>query len=466
MAGTVTWRGRIDWILDRFLEKGMDSLTPWIRNVLRLGAYQICFLDKIPHRAAVDESVKLARSFGHPGVTGLVNAVLRRVSKESVDLELPSIEPDPVTAISVRHSHPPWMVRRWVDRYGPEEAAAICQANNQASHLVIRLNRLRTSAADLAARLRYEAGIATETVGGYGGAFCDYLSVPRPLGLFNTAAFREGLFLVQDPSAGIPVMLLDPKPGETIVDLCAAPGGKTSHIFMLSGLSGPSGLAGSSSVVTAIEKHPARVALLRRNMDRLGLGEVRILCADAAALGPACSDGAHTVLPALESPVDKVLVDAPCSGTGGLSKKSDARWRKSEDQIATLAALQSRLLDSACRLVRPGGTIVYSTCSIEPEENEGVLEAFLLRHEGFQVEEVPAQFRELGHLSVRTFQHRHGMDGSFCVRIRAKRQVIACSSQPVVHSLSTWLTPARDGMSASRGSSRMRGIEPRPWTTD
>ncbi|MBI4529943.1 MAG: 16S rRNA (cytosine(967)-C(5))-methyltransferase RsmB [Candidatus Latescibacteria bacterium] len=406
VLGTTMWRGRIDWTLERFAERPLTTLTPWIRNILRMGVYQILFLDRIPDRAAIDESVKLAHTFGHRGVAGFVNAVLRKIAAERGQIAYPAQGTDPVEAIAIHYSHPAWMVRRWIDRYGVQETEMICQANNQRPVLTVRVNRLKTTVTGLQERLRREGGIETEVIEEFG----DFLAVPEPKELFNTEAFKEGWFIVQDPSAGIPVLLLDPQPGETILDMCSAPGGKASSMAILTG---------DQARIIAVEKHPGRVVVLQENLDRLGLSGVKVLCGDALTL-PFIKDSPEQ-LPSTTVDgnrfFEKVLVDVPCSGTGTLSKKSDARWHRSEEQIHDMVELQGRLLETAARFVKPGGVIVYSTCSIEREENEGVVEAFLRCYPTYRPESVPPSFRRWGQTMIKTFRHRDGIDGSFCVRL-------------------------------------------------
>jgi 16S rRNA (cytosine967-C5)-methyltransferase len=414
VLGTTIWRGRIDWIVGHFMQRPLTTVTPWIRNILRMGVYQILFFDRVPDRAVIDEAVKLAHSFGHRGVAGFVNAILRKIAVEKERIAYPDIHTDPVEAISTRYSHPAWMVRRWIDVYGIQETEVICRINNERSVLTIRVNRLKTTVRDLQERLRREWGIETEVAENLGGLFGDFLTVPEPEGLFDTEVFKDGWFIVQDLSGGIPALLLDPQPGEVILDMCSAPGGKVSHIAILTG---------DRARIVAIEKYPGRVSVLRENLNRLGVTGVGVVCGDALAIAP--RDFAKMLGIVLSEErggavqqIDKILIDAPCSGTGTLAKKSDARWHRSEEQLRELVELQNGLLDAAARLLKPGGVIVYSTCSIEKEENEDVIGAFLLRHPMYRLEPVPEQFSRWGETMLRTFQHRDRMDGSFCVKLR------------------------------------------------
>lgn len=393
VRGTVVWRGRIDWVLSRFLSRPLENLPIPIRNILRLGAYQIRFLDQIPDYAAVSESVRLARQYGHTGTARLVNAVLRRVTDrqdDSLDAEV-----EPVERVARLGSHPAWMVRRWADRLGLQETESLCQANNRVPPVILRHNRLKGSLQTLLDRLAAE-GVRVRPHPLQEG----FLVVEEGWGLFKTSVFLEGWATVQDVSAGLAVCLLDPQPGETTLDLCAAPGGKTGFIAEKMGDRGR---------VVALDRLAGRLRHLTENVRRLGLQSVETAVSDALTSGPA---GAF----------DRVLVDAPCSGLGVLARRPDVRWRRQASDLQEFADVQIQLLSRGAGAVRRGGILVYSTCTTEPEENEGVVEAFLATHPDFETE--PA--RDLldagaADLYVQTWPHRHDCDGSFAARFRRGR---------------------------------------------
>jgi 16S rRNA (cytosine967-C5)-methyltransferase len=392
-TGVLRWRGRLDWVLAQFLRTDIGGLTPWIRNVLRLGAYQLLFLDRVPDSAAVNECVRLARRYGHAGTAGLVNGVLRAVARQKADLTYPDAEAEPARFLSVFCSHPEWMVERWLERYGFEETKALCAANNRRPTTTIRGNRLRGTRDELIRALGGSGIVAHPHP-----LVPDFAEVPEPEGLFDTSLFRQGWFQAQDPSAGLAVLLLDPQPGERVLDMCAAPGGKTTHIAEKMRDSGQ---------VVALDIHALRLARVEENAQRLGLHSITVLETDALDYGG-------------EGRFDRVLVDVPCSGLGVLARRADARWSKRDADITPLAELQLALLTRAASCVRPGGVLVYSTCTIEPEENEAVVEEFLETLRGdFELDWPGPILSDLTSARyVRTFPHHHQMDGAFAARLR------------------------------------------------
>jgi 16S rRNA (cytosine967-C5)-methyltransferase len=392
VRGTLRWRGRIDGLLGHYVKIGLDALPPMIQNILRMGVFQVLYLDRIPDNAAVDESVKLARKFGHPGTAGLVNAVLRKIVREKGSLPQPRLGDDPAPALADLYSHPEWMVRRWLARYDLEETTALLTANNTPPPVTIRVNPVRESRAGLLERLH---GLNLEAEAGayHAGSI-------RVLGDFvptNLQSFQEGYFTIQDESESLVVDLLTPKPGERIVDLCAAPGGKTTQIAPLVGPRGR---------VIAVEAQKGRLKPLVENRTRMRLSDIDLVVADGRSL-------------ALRRPVDRVLVDAPCSGLGVLAKRADARWRKTEAGIRQVSVLQEELIRAGAALVRPGGVLVYSVCSMEPEEGRRVVERFLKDAAGWRLDDagayLPGDVVEDGMLL--TLPHRHKMDGAFAARL-------------------------------------------------
>jgi len=390
--GVTRWRGRLDWILNRLVEGGINKLTPWIRNILRLGLYQILFLNQIPTFAATDESVKLAKKYGHEGTARLVNAVLRRAIREASQIKYPLISEDPVTHIASFYSHPAWIVRRWVERFGIEETILLCQTNNLRPPLSVRVNLLKTSPLQLKERLEKE-GVKAKP-GRYTSQSLILEGAPP---LEESPSFQEGLFQVQDESSVLVGLLLDPQKGEKVIDLCSAPGGKATHLAELMGDEGS---------IIAVEPKLSRLILLKKNCERLGIKKVY----------PCLGNGRYFQT----RPVDRVLVDVPCSGTGVLARRADLRWRLREGSFITLKKLQRELLFQAAILVKNGGVVVYSTCSIEPEENEEVIMEFLDTHPSFTVEKVDLLPSEIVDARgfLRTFPHLHGIDGVFAARLR------------------------------------------------
>ncbi len=394
--GTIRWRRRLDWMLGQLMRGNPESLTPWIRHILRMGLYQLMMMDQVPDAAATHESVQLARRYGHAGTVRLTNAILRTAIRKRDQLARPASGEDPVTELGVTHSYPPWLANRWIGRYGAEAAAALMKAGNRTPSLSIRVNTSRSTPRDLADRLKLheihvEPGLWLD----------DFLSIRHAGDLRRLPAHEAGLFQVQDESAGLAVRLLGPKPGENIVDLCCAPGGKTTYIAHIVG-------AGGSVIACDTSLH--RLHRVEENRRRMGLGQVRLVGMDGRS-------------PGVDFAADRVLVDAPCSGLGTIARRPDLRWRRKAEDIDRLRDEQLALLEGGAGLVKRGGVLVYSTCTIEPEENEEVVAAFCGRHPGFRQEEPGDWPRDLagvldGAGRIATLPSTHGIDGSFAVRLR------------------------------------------------
>lgn len=391
--GVLRMRGHIDWILQCFAKGGIEQRSPLVRNTLRLGTYQILFLDRIPEAIAVHETVNLAGRFGHQGIANYVNAVLRRVVDRK--FQYPNFESDPVSHIAVMFSHPNWLVKRWIEKFGVKETRDLCRANNRIPDLVLRVNALKVSAGQALSLLTNE-NIEAQPSPSLSG----YIRVQQAGSLLRHDAFQGGWFTVQDESAGFASLLLDPNPGERVLDLCCAPGGKTTHVAQL---------MRNRGTLLAVDINEEKLGLVDENCRRLGIEIVNAIQDDGTSFE---SDA-----------FDRIIVDAPCSGTGVLARRVDSRWRKTERQILELRDVQKRLLENAVNLLKTGGVLVYSTCSLEEEENEGVVEDLLNSDSGLHVEDagsfVPKEF-VTAKGCVRTWPHRHNMDGSFAVRLRKK----------------------------------------------
>jgi len=420
--GVLRWKGRIDWVLDQYVKGGLTSLPLPIRNALRLGLYQIDYLDRIPPRAAVNESVELAKEFGHKGTAGLVNAVLRNILT-SLRPDFPDMRKDPVGHISVFYSHPRVLVERWIARYGVEMTVVFCEYNNEVPRLVARANGLSSTTPALARALRSE-GRETRP----GRYFDECLEILTGGDVSGLDCFRAGMMQIQDESTLLAVRLLDPQPGEHIIDMCAAPGGKTTYIAerML-----------GEGTIKAFEISEARAAKLVSNIERLSIKSCDVIRDDAIAT----ADGT----------VDGVLIDAPCTGTGTLGRRADSRWKFDLDArervrsdieelkrmhprqiFARQVERQLRFLVKAATLVGDGGRIVYSTCSMEPEENEQVITRFLDKRPDFVLEDaadfVPQMFVDGGF--VRVLPHKHAIDGAFAARlVKGGREPLAMEAE-------------------------------------
>jgi 16S rRNA (cytosine967-C5)-methyltransferase len=364
----------------------------WTRNILRLAAYQMIHLDRVPASAAVNTATELAKRHGNK--SGYVNGLLRTVERNKGSLPLPPAD-SPLSRLSVLYSHPAWLVRRWLERFGLQATDAALMSNNRPAPLVIRANTLSGSRDTLLSLLEGQSASVRATR--YAPAGIEILSSP---GITTLPAFQEGRFLVQDESAQLVALLLAPQPGERVLDACAAPGGKATHIAELMGDRGE---------VVALESDGRRIGKIGENSGRLGITIIRPLSGDAATH----RDRAY----------DRVLVDAPCSGLGVLRRHPDGRWTKTEESIIERAHQQANILRNCARLVRPGGVLVYATCTTEPEENEDVVGDFLAKHPAFTLDDprpiLPAAAAGLigSDLLFRTFPKELTMDGFFAARL-------------------------------------------------
>ena len=390
--GTLRWQRHLDWRLAAHLHRPLARLDPWVRALLRLTAYQLLFLDRVPRWAAVDEAVSLAKLKSRaPGPAEFVNAVLRALTRAPATPPLPA---GLVEALGVRWAFPDWIAARWLGRYGAAEAEAFMAACNERPPVALRANRLRIDREALAARLRDEELAETRP------------SALAPEGLLlekgaaaRLASFTEGWCTVQDEASMLIARLLDPQPGETVADTCAAPGTKTTHLAELMGNRGR---------IVAFDPQAARLALLDRGAARLGITIVQSHLGGAAALAPRWVGRC-----------DRVLVDAPCSNLGVLRRNPEVKWRRTADDLRRLQQKQRTILGAAASMVRPGGRLVYATCSPEPEENEGVIEPFLESQREWAVDP-PTDFPVAPDARgvVRLFPHRHGTDAFTAVRLR------------------------------------------------
>lgn len=388
-------RGYLDWAISRFTTHRRRQSVK-LKNLLRLGAYQILFLDRVPASAAVNESVRLAKTLGEKAIAGFMNAVLRALSRAEA-IPLPDPTQDPILHISVKYSHPEWLVARWLPRLGAERTVALCIANNEIPPVTVRVNPLRTTREALSAELK-QAGIDVTPC----GVSPVGLKLRGVAHLADLPAYQRGEFYVQDEAAQLIGFVVAPKPGERILDACAAPGGKSTHLAELMGDRGE---------IVAADAGAKRLERMVENAGRLGLASIRPVAADvtheSAALG--------------EAPYDRILVDAPCSGLGILRRNPEAKWYKTEAVIGTMAALQTKILDRVAPRLKPGGVLVYSTCTTEPEENEGVIRLFLDRHPDFRLESLQSLWPESGLVTsegmLNTILNPYQMDHFFAARL-------------------------------------------------
>jgi 16S rRNA (cytosine967-C5)-methyltransferase len=390
--GIVRWQATLDWLIAR---KARNSAPkPLLQDLLRLGLYQIFWLHRIPNHAAVNETVELAKRNRLSAQAGFVNAVLRGYlrdfdSTKQLLADLKTNEPH------VGYSHPGWLIQRWQERWGKDPTLRLLEWNNSPPKTYARVNTLKADPGKILSQWRDE-NVEYD--------FVRYDWIEENLvfelkshpPLARLPSFQQGLFYVQDPSTLLAVKALDPKPGETILDLCAAPGGKLTYIAQLMNNEGR---------LTAHDLSPDRLKLVEENCTRLGVSSVSSLVIGHSSFG--------SPLPTLHAPrstlFDRILLDAPCSNTGVMRRRVDLRWRITPDEITRLRGIQLDLLNQAAPLLKPGGTLVYSTCSLEPEENQELIREFLSAHLNFKLDFE----REL-------LPYANGVDGAYVARLRAQ----------------------------------------------
>jgi len=390
VLGVLRWRRSLDYFIERYARRSIERLDLPVLIALRIGIYQLRFLTRVPQSAAVNESVNLVKRARTRSATGLVNAVLRTAAR--LIHEGPAEEiADSLERASIELSHPRWILERWVRCLGEDETRALAMANNTPAPLAFRVNTLRTTIDDVLKSLEVE-GLKIRESALSPGAFV--LESGRASAIVKSA--EQGLIYIQDQASQLMSILLQPNGGHRVLDLCAAPGSKATHIASLSG---------DQAWIVACDIHAHRLATLRATCKRLGINSIDPVAADATRTLP-FTDAAPTF--------DRVLVDAPCSGSGTLRGNPEIKWRLSPDDIFNLAKLQLNLLRNTASTVAIGGRLLYSTCSLEREENEDVVREFLANHDAFRVAQPNARTDLItADGFVRTFPHRHGTDGFF-----------------------------------------------------
>jgi 16S rRNA (cytosine967-C5)-methyltransferase len=400
----------IDWRLEPVVDKPLLRLPVIVQMLLRMGAYQLLFLDRIPPSAAVNECVKLAKAQSRKlkrDWSGLVNAVLRALMREAVPA-WPSVDDDAAYALSVRYSVPEWLSRRWLDRLGVSGAQAACEKASHIPPLTIRVNRLKVGRNDLLRRW-HEAGVKAKPtqVSPVGITLEDGVSIS------SLPGFAEGHFYVEDEAAQLVPPLVEVHPGDHVLDACAAPGGKATHLAELMGDDGR---------IYAIDRNAGRLAVLLDNLRRLQLQSIVPLVGDLT------HSSWQELLTRTHRPsdraMDRILVDAPCSGLGVLRRHPEAKWRKDPESFGRHHTAQFQILESVAPCLRPGGVLVYSTCSTEPEENEAVIDRFLQSHAEFRRESVAPWLPEPAHQfltrrgDLSTTGNADSMDGFYAARLK------------------------------------------------
>jgi 16S rRNA (cytosine967-C5)-methyltransferase len=402
--GVLRWRGRLDYIISRFSNTPIKKIEPVVLNILRLGLFQIIYLDRIPESAAVNTSVELSKQAGFARASGFVNALLRKAALNFSSVGFPAFESNPLSFLSADQSLPNWLAQRWLNRFNQNALMTLCNTINSIPPLTIRTNTLKAERRQLISALEQEVERIEPTPFAPDGV--NLVNPGQPINDF--AAFEDGWFQVQDEAAQLVSLLLDPQAGESVLDACAGLGGKTGHIAQLMNNSGR---------ITAVDKDESKLQKLDREMQRLGVSIVQRRCFD------------------LESPAeinqrfsfDRILLDAPCSGLGVMRRNPDIKWNSTEESLRLHAGKQKRMLDHLAALVKPGGILVYSVCSIEPEENEAVIDVFLKKHPEFVIDNDIGKLPESTYSQFesatwfKTLPLLSNMDGFFLTRLKRSK---------------------------------------------
>ncbi|MDH5174043.1 MAG: 16S rRNA (cytosine(967)-C(5))-methyltransferase RsmB [Elusimicrobiota bacterium] len=398
--GVIRRLNTLDWVLNTYsFKQKVEGFSPYVRNILRLGAYQLMYLDRIPAYAAINESVEMSKEFGHSGIVSLVNAVLRAIGDNVKEIHYPDQQKNLSQYLSIIYSHPQWLITRWLSRLGEKETIKLCEINNQAPPLSIRTNALKNTREELSSSLEKEnLKVEVSSVAPGGLKIRDFIS------LTQLESFQKGLFTVQGESSQLISYILAPRPGEIVLDACAAPGGKSTHMAELMNNTGS---------IIALDVRKPRVEMIKENCRRLGVTNVKAELLDATKVSSLYS-----------KKVDRCLVDAPCSSLGIIQSQPEVRWNRDyRGALVKMPQLQYAILEEASLCVKPKGVLVYAVCSLEPEEGEKIIEKFLKDRPLFHLESVrpylPVSQEELvdenGFLKI--YPHRHHMDGMFACRM-------------------------------------------------
>ena len=398
--GVLENRMYLDWIIKKFSKIKVSKIEPKVLEILRLGVYQIVFMDKIPDSAAVNESVKIAKKNSHKGTSGFVNAILRNVSREKDNIREIKVN-NICDYISIKYSHPSWLVKKFICDYGEEFTENLCKANNEKPSLNIRVNTLRISRENLIKVLEERGFIVSDTKYAFDG-----LIIENPNRITETEEFKNGYFIIQDESSMLVSQVMNPREGSFVLDICSAPGGKTTHMAQKMNNNGK---------IVARDVYEHKLKLIDDNSKRLGINIIETQMFDALKLDAS-----------LVSKADYCLVDAPCSGFGLIRRRPEIKWNRKEDDIKNIINMQYNILENGSKYVKDGGILIYSTCTILKEENVELVKSFLDNNKEFQL----VGFNDLlksgdkmetakeGFLQL--YPHIHKTDGFFIAKMRKK----------------------------------------------
>jgi 16S rRNA (cytosine967-C5)-methyltransferase len=399
--GVIRWMRRLDWFLNGFYRGNYEKCLPEVRNAMRVALYQIMFLNKIPYSAAVNEAVEFVKRIHGEKHAGVVNGLLRTIIRTLENLVWPTREIDEVNYLGIIQSHPNWMVNRWIKRFGFDDAVKLCEENNKRPVMALRVNNLKITTND------FEEYLKEKNLFYRKGNYLDNFFTTKTMSkIYTDSYFKEGFFSIQDESAGLAAKLVSPEKTDLILDVCAAPGGKTA--FM-------SELMNNEGKIIAVDKYLSRIEVMNRNLERLGVKNAETIHDDI-------SEPKSVLLKeTLIGKADKILVDAPCSGLGVLSKKPDIKWKREIEDIMKLQTLQLEILENSVKYLKPGGVIIYSTCTMETEENMDVVKLFLEKNKNFEIENAGKFVSEKvvnADGCIELFPHINNVDGAFSVRLK------------------------------------------------
>ncbi|MGA8265727.1 MAG: 16S rRNA (cytosine(967)-C(5))-methyltransferase RsmB [Ignavibacteriaceae bacterium] len=390
--GVVRWGGRLDWVLNGFYKGQFSKAIPNLKNGLRVALYQILFLDRVPDYAAVNEAVEFVKKLQGQKPADLTNAILRNIIRSKNSIRYPDPESDLPGYITAYYSHPLWMVKRYLKRFGREQTEKLLATNNEKPYLTLKINALKTNPDEFKELLN-----SVNLKFNKGKYLPEFFQLQNLTNITAWEYFAKGYFNIQDESAGLACRLLDTAPGMRVLDLCAAPGGKTAYL---------AGLMQDKGEIVAIDRFESRLKIFNKNIERLGFKSIKVVETDALEY-----EGEL---------FDRVLADVPCSGTGTLSKKPDIKWKRDLLDIRNMTEIQYKLLCKASTLVKKDGVLVYSTCSIEPEENCEIVKKFLKEHPNYVLKRADEKFAqeivdEDG--CIQTLPQVHQMDGAFAAKL-------------------------------------------------